>query len=789
MPSDQQSGLRRSVEISRCIAKAMTSLAFVVFAHCVFAISAASATPPAPPARLILPEDLRGAEAQLSTATIPIRVQLRENVTNLRIKVTIRRMQPGKPDFDQPKPQTILDRTFADPKEFVERGVNIPINIRDVGESIIDITLRGRTGIADGFSDRIVRYLVVTPEGRAILLTPQERERRRGADKESRFNAELAKDPKSPPIRLLFDDTVRVPASAVQRFKAHSVVRERQLDVRAERPSEYILKNSLDSSATSWNSQDPITVRGRLLFLDIDDSWKPLVNAAVHLWDSEAGADDYLGSVATGWDGRWSLSVNNNDGWLQDGRDIYYTFKLDNTRWSVSSCSFLAGAYEWKSAVHNDLNDGTILDFGDETASTNTDALRVWSTINLAWNHASTVGGWDPGKVDVCFPGSGTFYDGRVNVEASDVDGPDSITHEYGHALMAHAYSGGDPSPGGDHGFGDCNQNQSLAWSEGWATGFMLSVRPDGRYNWHEGDAGRNIEGFASGCNPRVGEANEGWVAAAILDMFDGGNDDNGGNLSRGRAGYSDHNATSPVALATMLRDTMVGSHHNNVLEFWSSLSGELASMPRSLAQEIMYYDYMGVFPPNACVASKLTAQQSPDADTLLGRLRRFRDVALKNWAGGREWINVYYRHSPELAWLLLRKPHLLPDALRLMRHFADIGDMAAKHAAYISAVRQNIAVVPDDIASTVTRVIDALEPDASSELRADLGRVRQTTAEIKNVGLQELAERIKKEKSDSAGKPLPTIHRDAFTPASRKALDDRSIKDIMGKGLPPPPR
>ena len=115
---------------------------------------------------------------------------------------------------------------------------------------------------------------------------------------------------------------------------------------------------------------------------------------------------------------------------------------------------------------------------------------------------------------------------------------------------MAHAYSGGDPSPGGDHGFGDCGQNEALSWSEGWATGFMLTLRQDGSYNWHEGDGGQPIEKFRSSCH--TGNSNEGWVAAALLDMVDTANDSNGGNEDFGRNGASDSNSGSTVALATM---------------------------------------------------------------------------------------------------------------------------------------------------------------------------------------------------------------------------------------------
>ena len=169
-----------------------------------------------------------------------------------------------------------------------------------------------------------------------------------------------------------------------------------------------------------------------------------------------------------------------------------------------------------------------------------------------------------------------------MNVAAGDVDGPDSVLHEYGHALMYRASGNTSISPGGAHGFDDDLQDSGLAYSEGWATGYMLSLCPDGQYNWHEGstegagewpactsqsDMGRSIENFSDAGN-RVGERNEGRVAAAINDFRDAPNDDNGGTENRGRNGESDANSGSRISLSTIYRDSMWGFQHDDYLEF-----------------------------------------------------------------------------------------------------------------------------------------------------------------------------------------------------------------------------
>lgn len=122
---------------------------------------------------------------------------------------------------------------------------------------------------------------------------------------------------------------------------------------------------------------------------------------------------------------------------------------------------------------------------------------------------------------------------------------------------MHKTFGGTGISPGGAHGFDDDSQDPGLAYSEGWGTGFMLSVCPDGMYNWHEGntesagewpactaqnDGGREIEQFADAGN-RIGERNEGRVAAAINDSLDQPNDTNGSSEDRGWNSESDTNS------------------------------------------------------------------------------------------------------------------------------------------------------------------------------------------------------------------------------------------------------
>ncbi len=746
----------------------------------------AAATPPRPSAAIAMSDGANG-EVLLERPVLPLRIVVSEDgITQLNLAASLVEMVPGKAEFELARPKPIY-RAAVKASRDREASVEVPLKGLRPGEWLLELRLVGSVG-TDGFSDVQQRSLTVDANGAIRMATPAQRKLKADAGRQQAFDAARRKDDRLQPIRLLFGDTAAVPANAKLGDGAKLIDPGKRIALRPAALTPYLRERSVDSTATTDAAQDSITVRGRFMFQDIDGVFKPLVNAAIHLWDSDTFGDEHLGMVATDWDGRWSFTVNNDDGWLQDGRDIYYTIKLDNSRLSLGTCNFLAGAYEWKSAVHDNLSDGTVLDFGTETVSTDMNAPRVWSTLNLAWNHAVSNGGFDPGKIDGCFPGSATMFNGKINIAAGDFDGPDSITHEYGHGVMARAYSGGDPSPGGAHGFGDCGQNQALSWSEGWATAFMLTLRQDGRYNWHEGDGGRAIEAFSSSC--QTGESSEGRVAAALLDMFDTANDSNGGNLNLGRNGASDNNAASPVALATMLRDTMVGTQHSTVIAFWNDLGGELNSSQRPGAQTVMNYNWMPVLLPSSCVATKVATANLGDADSdsLLGGLRRFRDQAMLPWPGGRELANIYYRNSPEIALILLRNPALVPDALAVMKHFSNMGDLLTTHQRFLPFSQADGPVVPREAADAVQRIVKALAAQGSDSLKRDAERISAEMNRLADTPLSALQKRAADEKAASVktGAPLAPLRRQEYAPSSKEALSDKRLQELLRRAYAP---
>ncbi|MBL8297271.1 MAG: hypothetical protein JNN30_02880 [Rhodanobacteraceae bacterium] len=740
----------------------------------------ASATPPQPPVSLQL--GTAGQSGSLNGASGKILLSLSVGaLPEDKVSVaTLAVAQEREPAAFKSARRATFKREFAARELQQQTRVEVPVEIDGPGHYEIDLSLRGRSN-SGGFSDRLIRHVIVDADGSYRVLdgrqwTTLQRERR-----EQRFREALTKDPTRPDRRLLNPVTAPVPTDIAARVTPSDVPAERQTGVRGTGPSPRQRQYSVDASSRAWAPEDPITVRGRLLFQDFDGTVRPLVNVSVNLWDDDVGLDEHLGSTVTDWSGNWSFSVNNDDGWGANGRDIYYSFKLENSRWRVQDCDGIDSTYEWESGSRDDLDDGVVVDFGSQTGSGSPKPMQIWNHFNQAWNHVSGTGAQDPGFVDSCFPYDATRWDRfweEVDIEEQYNDGPDVVTHEYGHAVMYYAYDEESPSPGGSHNFDQCSQDPGLSWSEGWGTALALSLRPDGAFNWHQGDGGRAIEAFRSSC--RTGERNEGWVAAALTDMLDSADDTNGGSENGGRNAHGDSNNGQRVPLSAMLRDTLWGSYHTDMLDFWYSLAGEL-NAPQSVgAREIMYYDWMSVPEPTSCVASRIVTVDTPERDTTLANLRTFRDKALKPFPGGRQLINLYYRNSPEIALILLKDKQLRERALTLVQYFARVGDALDQHAATERLFGRGEAVVPREVAQQARDLIAALGKGASAELARDLDSVAGALSSVEGRSLDDLAARVAQTKSDRAGTRGGSLQQSAHTPASREALKSEELRKAL---------
>lgn len=738
------------------------------------------ATPPTPPAQLSIDAE---AIARLSPRdgrfSVPVRVVQGEGVSGLVVNVRLVTTDPIKPVEVERERLRIDQKDRAGMKE-----VRIPAAPED-GVYRVEIDLSGSIDDGrEGIIDRAVLYLI-REGGRHRLVLPVDLRREQTQRLQGEFHKRLTEAPDRPDVRLLSPATVRVPDELA---RTAVVLDDRPaIVVRGAGPSEEIRRYTVDRTEDAWAESDPITVRGRIVYLDFEGTWRPMVNVSVNVYDDDTFGDEHLGTTVTDWSGNWSFSVNNDDGWLQDGRDIYYKFHLGNTRWDVHDDD--GDQYRWQSAVVGDVSDGTVIDYGSETGSTNATAMQVFGIINLGWDHITSAGGQDPGYIEIKHPTSKTFHSGGVvNITSGDNDGPDTILHEYGHGLMYRAFGNTSISPGGAHGFDDDSQDPGLAYSEGWASGFMLSLCPDGMYNWHEGssegpgewpvcsnqsDTGRSVEQFSDGGN-RVGERNEGRVAAAINDFRDVPNDDNGGSENRGRGDEEDANSGNRVSLATVYRDSMWGYVHDDFVQFWIMFAGNLSGTTRTRADDIMQYNWMSVPIEVSCVASKVTASQSENAESLLDGLRSFRDGALKQTTAGRRWIQAYYSHSPELAGLLLGDRESRKSALVIIENFSRLGSAISSRAEMERLIDADTQLMPPHVKEAIDRIAKLINERGSPELQKELGVLLHDLESIEDMSLREILLRAERKTSSKKDALLPTVDPSQLNDASRKADWDR---------------
>jgi len=754
---------------------------FFIYTLLFFLPAIALARPPSVP--ISINDDIKEQSGKLEDKSLSYQVQIEQSGEVQSAQIEAYLIYQNSEVFEQKRQRVSREKLSRENA----KEANIKLQLDKPGVYLLEVLVKGELDEDNGFSDDMHRYVLVDQDGRYRIISPKQFVSEQRKTREERFHNALQKNPDSPDLRLLNESTLKLTPADVRKVKSFEGISK--LTARPVGPSGATLKFIEQKSDQAWSPEDPLSISGRLVFNDFDGVSRPLVNVSVNIYDEDVGFDDHLGTVSTDWNGNWSFSVNNDDGWLADGRDIYYTFKLENTRIRVQDCDGIDSTYRWQSATHDNLSEGTVLNFGTETGSTNRNSMQVWNSLNLAWNGAVNLGERDPGFVDSCYPEDGgslwsRFWE-EIDINSADNNGPDIITHEYGHAIMYYAYGSDNPSPGGAHSFGDNAQNASLSWSEGWGTGFMLALRPDGRYNWNEGDTGQSIENFSDAGN-RDGNRNEGRVAAAINDMIDAPNDNNGGSLDRGRDEVDDDNSGTRVNLSSLLNDTLWGSWHTDFEDFWASLSGELSGSVLGNANEIMFYNYMDVPEPLSCVATKVTALESKSPDQTLDGLRRFRDHALKDFNGGQQLINSYYRNSPELAWLLIKNSELRKDTMRIVQLFSDFGFAMTNNQRFRKLANTRRPLVSDEMATLIRNVISRIEKEASEELRQDMSQLEPILNKVAGLDVRALQAKMADTKAKHPKMHRKQLQQSTFNPTSQKAAENDEVKGVIKQYIPP---
>jgi len=124
----------------------------------------------------------------------------------------------------------------------------------------------------------------------------------------------------------------------------------------------FLISNSskLPIETSSDNSSGYITVIGRWMYQDIDGSWKPIRFATVKLYDAEPLLDELVAINSTDENGYYYFHVDNDDGPLQDGRDVYVKIECESPQAKVTDGNILNIPYWSVTDTHSDVPDGVV---------------------------------------------------------------------------------------------------------------------------------------------------------------------------------------------------------------------------------------------------------------------------------------------------------------------------------------------------------------------------------------------------------------------------------------------
>ena len=642
------------------------------------------------------------ANIEVSNATLVIHSQARE----LKIGEARRslRLAPGKPVV-----------------------VEVPIAVGAAGVHQFDIEVKANAKgfeSAGGFERRYVSWDGKQP---ARILTGKEARREYRLEIDRKLQ-EMQRS--NPDARVSIDNFLRQRLQELRETPKYDERAQQALAPPAAGIEPYEADVVVDKTADVIRELDPITVTGRLWFTDRAGSTRPLINATVDIRDSDTFGDEQLTSVVTGWDGRFTAVVNNDDGWFQNGRDIYIRVRASNSRFRVQDCAAWPDwTYAWDSEVHDDLSDGTVVNFGDRITSTNNEASILFQDLNQGWNFLTTSGGQDPGFIDLCWPEDAsqysTFWE-EVDIEDGDEVARDIVLHEYGHGTMHNAYDGYWPDDtGGDHGFNDI-LHPNMAFTEGWGTFIALSINDDGVYN--STSFSRAIESFnhSSGHSNSDGQKNEGHVAAGMHDVRDRGAD---GSCAGG--GNCDPSGANSATMSQIWRDSFWLSKADNIGEYWPRLCAELDAAQGTAAVNGLAFNAIDV---NTC---KCTVRQAlagnPNAEAEIRDLHTMRDRGLRNTDFGRRVIDLYYRHTAEVTGMLLK------DA-EMRRMAATLFSRAAEGSRVLLKEGERDGVLLDEKTARMARdFIARAQKSGSPQLRQDFNEVARLIDQLEGRSYEEI--------------------------------------------------
>lgn len=557
----------------------------VFFIGCAFFCGSVWASPPQAPITVDFVDGVKivNGEKPAVRATLEIKAIA---PANARLRVFVSPVNGAPVDAG-----VVTERTM--PVKDTQR-LTIDIPVKSAGDFEVNAIIEKAEG---SVSDGALGYIRLTEEGVVSLMSPHQyivtRGRERAASEPGyglqpqRWRPGMLPPPE---LQKEADEENAKPRPAVDGAKVHA-------------PGYNIGSGRISSGSKTDQQKTQVAATAKLqitgkITTTVNGVVIPMANVPLEIWDSDTfSPDDLLGSTEIDANGNFDITVDNDDGPFGGGVDVYlYLSSRRSGKIGVLQLvpdgegGYYPFYYSWRSPTKDNITAPSVV-INFELAD-NPRVAAVWMGAGRAAWLSENQSGHSLSYVEVRYPGftSGTYYrSGIINIDSQYGDSPETIGHEYGHAVMDQAY-GSIPGEGGVHFF--CSAaSTGLAWSEGFATLVGLTVgNGNGTMHWNVGDAGLSIENWF--CNLRDMTIDEGRVAAGLWDLYDTPQDNNGGNDNRGLAGHSDANiGNQMVTLAQILQSLWVSKQYD-VKQYWNVLRPRLNVIQTNPSDDIMLYNY-----------------------------------------------------------------------------------------------------------------------------------------------------------------------------------------------------